>query len=98
MIPQSVGGGKPANVVLFVNSEKIPHNLSYIQNLFPGNTDWNSDTVATVDLMLHYSTEIEYFVSIPDESIISLGKEAIEGILWQNTDVINLNIFSGNSP
>lgn len=81
--PQSIGGGKPLPIILFVNIEKLPASLPQIRALFPTDTlPNNSKIVATDKLELLYITDNEYFVRGTDKSIISLNKAGVEGVMW----------------
>jgi len=85
-IPQSIGGGRPADVILFVNSEKIPPDLENVRKLFPSNTNWTDKTIASKELELYYTTNTYYFVRESEDTIISLNKNSIEGIMWQDSN------------
>jgi len=84
IIPQSFGGGKPTNIVLFINSEIIPDKSKY-ESIFQEKKDSNTTdqkVIETKTLKMLYLTADYYFIKTEDHRILSLNKKNIEGVVW----------------
>jgi cation transport protein ChaC len=84
-IPQSYGGGKPIEVQLMVNAERIPKDPGGIKALFRSEPGGNDKTITTVPLMLYYETDSTYYFRSVGGPFISLAHDAVEGLIYTET-------------
>jgi hypothetical protein len=93
-IPQSLGGGKPSQVRLIVDTKKIPTDDTDLRNLFPQspieNEPANSrkaelsgpESHTTCILALHYQNEHTYYVERTPGPIVAIDHDAVEGVIY----------------
>lgn len=92
-VPQSLGGGRPSQVRLMVDSTKIPVGDPALASLFPPlasasaqgaeSAPHDSKARTTCPLLLHYRTEKAYYVKRGNGPVVIIGDGAVEGIIFQ---------------
>jgi outer membrane protein OmpA-like peptidoglycan-associated protein len=70
MAPKSWGGGKPVSVRLILDSKNIPLDAHEMRRIFKYDetTKIKEETISSIELKLHYSTNDAIYVRIPGES------------------------------
>jgi hypothetical protein len=98
IIPQSLGGGKPSQVWLIVNTKKIPTDDVALQSLFPvatsekganqrqGVESTTAEGRTTCKVALQYQTEHAYYVKRGTGPIIVIGGDAVEGAVFAGSE------------
>lgn len=82
-IPQSYGGGKPAPVILIIDTETVSSKSSNLEILFPKNSnDLQAKSQETIELNLLYSTSDAYYITSNNGMILALDKDIVKGIIW----------------
>ncbi len=82
-IPQSYGGGKPAEVIFIMDGEYIPENSSTAQTLLQNNSNLTQiKIIETKKIELLYSTTDQYYISTDNGTIMAIDKSLIKSIIW----------------
>lgn len=95
IIPQGLGGGKPSEVRLIVDTKKVPTDDVELRSLFPadvaqkkpnqGKADEKSSEPegrTTCNVALHYQTEHAYYVQRGTGPIVVIDHDAVEGSVF----------------
>jgi uncharacterized membrane protein len=94
IIPQSLGGGRPSQVRLVLDTKKIPADDAQLRALFPAprpdrngerkpdQTPAESEARTTCDVALHYQTEHAYYVRRAPGPIIAVEHDAVDAVIF----------------
>jgi Protein of unknown function (DUF2934) len=88
MLPQSIGFGKPVTVQLIMNTDRIPRDAEIVRDMFPTEASAKprvgkeDKANVTMPVTLYYQTEHAYYVSKGTAPIVSLNRDAVDGIIF----------------
>ena len=82
-VPQTLGGGRPMNVQLMLEAEKIAGGIVLL--LTDGSKTKGGKTFTTAPLMLYYETDDTYYVRKDKGPFLSLRHDAVAGVIYSET-------------
>ena len=89
LMPQPWGGGKPMQVQLIVETDKLPPELPQLAMLFDASTGQSNVPAteqkarSTAVLRLRFQSEHSYLVQLQNGPVVSVSKEAVSAVLFK---------------